>query len=217
MGACGSPERARRLKIKTIARHQVTEAARVLAVAFLDDPVAVYLVPRTKKHRASKLTAYFLWSITSTGLETVDVALTEEDEVLAVAIWEAPNHRAHHLKALVEFPRVLLSLGFRGLRELGRFVAASEGHHPKQPCWHLVDIGSNPAARGKGVGSGLISHRLAAIDEDPAPVSLEATTPGSARLYKKFGFEAKVTLTAGPASGSTVMWREPDNTQTTRE
>jgi ribosomal protein S18 acetylase RimI-like enzyme len=61
--------------------------------------------------------------------------------------------------------------------------------HPKEPHWYLAMLGVDPRHQGRGIGSSLLGHRLAKIDEEGAPAFLETTSPANLPLYERFGFE----------------------------
>jgi ribosomal protein S18 acetylase RimI-like enzyme len=83
-----------------------------------------------------------------------------------------------------------------------------DSHRPPEPHWYLHDIGAGPEARGRGVGSALLEHRLGLVDQSgTALMFLEATTPGSRRLYERFGFEAVGSVPTQPGQASTAMIR----------
>ena len=67
---------------------------------------------------------------------------------------------------------------------------------------------TGPQARGKGVGSALLAHRLRVVDHSANPLAfLESTTPASRRLYERFGFEAVGSVPTLPGQSSTAMVR----------
>jgi ribosomal protein S18 acetylase RimI-like enzyme len=50
-------------------------------------------------------------------------------------------------------------------------------------------IGVDPAYQGRGYGAALLRHALQTCDRDGLPAYLEATSPRSAALYQRHGFE----------------------------
>lgn len=63
--------------------------------------------------------------------------------------------------------------------------------HPEQPHWYLYTLAVSPLAQGQGIGSKLLAHGLSRADKSGQESYLEATTPGSRRLYERFGFTVK--------------------------
>ncbi|WP_345025750.1 GNAT family N-acetyltransferase, partial [Streptomyces sedi] len=56
--------------------------------------------------------------------------------------------------------------------------------------WRLEGIAVHGSARGRGLGGVLLAHGLRSVDRQGAEAELEATTPGSQRLYERHGFVA---------------------------
>lgn len=192
----------------TLTQDRLAEACKVLAEAFYDEPIIGHMIPHSLPDRAAKIAFYFRWSILATGFETTDIAVSKETgNILGVALWEAPDHTEKPEAAAI-LPEVSKEIGELAMQKLDEYELAGEGAHPDTPHWHLVDIGTGSAARGLGVGSALLQHRLDLIDKEQGLVSLEATTKRSAGLYERLGFTPKKEL-AGIAAGVTVMWREP--------
>ena len=71
------------------------------------------------------------------------------------------------------------------------------GYHPSEPHWYLPLIGVDPAHRGKGYGSQLLRHALAACDRDGTPAYLESSNAANIALYARYGFEVLGTIQAG--------------------
>lgn len=83
--------------------------------------------------------------------------------------------------------------------------------HPKDPHMYLFTIGTTQAARGKGVGRGLLSPVLDACDANGMPVYLENSNPANAGFYAAHGFE-RMGIFNIDGDGTPVMepmWREP--------
>jgi GNAT superfamily N-acetyltransferase len=103
----------------------------------------------------------------------------------AVALWLPPGvHSDDEAMATLAYDGVSEAMrtdldGFFGL--MGVF-------HPTLDHWYLPMIGVDPAAQGRGLGSQLLRHGLAAVDRAGMPAYLEATSPRSRDLYARHGF-----------------------------
>ncbi|MDR6176194.1 ribosomal protein S18 acetylase RimI-like enzyme [Nocardioides zeae] len=187
----------------------VRACAAVLAEALADDPALHRLVPG-EHDRHSRVAAVYEGTVRGALVSgIVDVARREPGgPVIGVAVWEAPDRRRAPLVGLRGLPRAVGAVGVRNLRashaESARYAAA----RPATPHWYLTDIAVGGAARGLGVGSALLRHRLATIDADGAAAYLEATSPVNQRLYERFGFAPRGRI-GGPGDdeGLTTMWR----------
>ncbi|MEU7174561.1 GNAT family N-acetyltransferase [Micromonospora tulbaghiae] len=102
-------------------------------------------------------------------------------------------------------------------RHLARFRlidAMFEEHRPRIEHIYLAFIAVAPGHQGKGVGTALLAHAHAELDEVGLPAYLEASNADNMRLYKRLGWEASPRLflpKAGPPFWR--MWRsQPDPT-----
>jgi len=81
--------------------------------------------------------------------------------------------------------------------------------HPAGELWYLPMIGVDPVAQGRGLGSALLRHGLAACDRDGLPAYLEATNPRNRALYERHGFRVVGVIQAGSSPPLWAMLREP--------
>lgn len=196
--------------VETARPDEAVACAQVLTEALGDDPVIRAMVPVTRD-RAARLTALHAAQLRSGPLldGTVDVARAEPGgPVLGVAMWEAPGRGAHRLARLRQLLPTVRAVGLRHLPRTVAQLARYERHRPRRPHWYVADVAVTASARGLGVGSALLAHRLAEVDRSGLPAYLEATTDGSRRLYERFGFRP---LGPVPVRGPrpTAMLREP--------
>jgi ribosomal protein S18 acetylase RimI-like enzyme len=70
-------------------------------------------------------------------------------------------------------------------------------YHPKESHWYLPLIGVDPSHQGKGVGSALMKHALAACDRDGIIAYLESSNPRNVSLYERHGFEVIGEIQSG--------------------
>lgn len=92
---------------------------------------------------------------------------------------------------------------FRTLDEL--FAA----NHPESPHHHLVFLAVRPERQRAGLGSALLRHRHATLDESATPAYLEASSPGSRDLYLRHGYELRETFALPDGTPFWPMWRPP--------
>jgi GNAT superfamily N-acetyltransferase len=176
-----------------------------LTESFLDDPVMSWVFP-ARARRITQLAS--LWRTVAGGLYLPRGGCSTLPEHDAVAMWSPPDAPpvddfwAEHGAPLAD------ELG-DDIARLGELTALMDAHHPTEPHWYLLAIGTRPAAQGRGLGSVLLAHTLAALDELGAPSYLEATSARSRALYARFGFDdvGELTLDGGPSLWA--MWREP--------
>lgn len=182
------------------------ECARLIAVAFEDDPVVREMVPGDE-NRLARLTRFFESELRAGPLVAgaLDVVRLEAGGPIAGAgAWVGPEKPSSWVQ-LRELPNLLRAIGLRHVAASVAALRAFDGPHPEFPHWYLSDIVVSPDARGRGIGGALLEHRLALIDDEALPAYLEATTDGSRRLYERFGFEATGTFDVGSAPATSML------------
>lgn len=118
----------------------------------------------------------------------VDVARSER-QIVAVAVWEQPGFRERASQFLRFGPAKLAAVRYRGLANWMRHRAQFLKLRPSVPHWHLVRLATEEAVRGRGLATALLEKRLEDIDRHGVPAHLESSSPESARLYGRLGFE----------------------------
>ena len=122
------------------------------------------------------------------------------------ALWLAPGAAPDDeaLAALMEetVPPDRRAVTFAVFEQMGSY-------HPHEEHWYLPLIGVDPLVQGKGVGSALLRHALKQCDALGIPAYLEATTPGSIRLYERHGFKRLAAVQVGDSPEIVPMLRRP--------
>ena len=187
----------------------------LLTGVFLDDPLMSAIAaaapePRTALghlHQVELAAHYLAADPTARADSRVDLAVDAAGgDPLGVALWDAPSSTdvVGPLGPGNEPPPGLDLDLLGGAWELCLLDAAQcEAHRPAEPHWYLYMVAVAPAARGRGIGGQLLGHGLKRVDAEGLPAHLESTTPGSRRLYERFGFRQVAEL-AG--SGLPVYW-----------
>ena len=187
----------------------------LLTGVFLDDPLMSAIAAAAPEPRAAlghlhrvELAAHYLAADPAVRADSrVDLAVdAASGDPLGVALWDAPSSAdvVGPLGPGNEPPPGLDPDLLGGAWELCLLDAAQcEAHRPAEPHWYLYMVAVAPAARGRGIGGRLLGHGLKRVDAEGLPAHLESTTPGSRRLYERFGFRQVAEL-AG--SGLPVYW-----------
>ena len=185
-------------------RGDVTALAAVMSAAFQDDPVSSWLFPdpqeRPARH-ASMFRAFIRQALRTGEADTT----TELD---AVALWldlegDEPDILSGRfgdeltLACGSDFPRFFV------------LASAMNASHPGVPHAYLPFVAVSPQAQGNGLGTALLSRKLAALDNVGRPAYLEASNECSIPLYKRLGFQPsrRIDLVTGPPLWP--MWRDP--------
>ncbi len=192
----------------------VRRVASVLAESFLTDPYTVSFLPAAR--RVERLTRKFSGAVRdalSPGPDgrvpgAVDVAVDPADgTVLAAALWGAPDApRGTTVPAAVASVPGLLRVHGAHALDMALTVAACERARPTVPHWYLADLGTLPAARGRGAASALVRHRQRRADG--TGIYLESSTRANVPFYARLGFAEIEPVRAFGTEDLTGMWWE---------
>lgn len=198
----------------TTPRHVVRQATvadaeaitRILATGFHDDPPLKWILPDADERqlRSPRFFQPFVDLVLADG----QAFITED--LAGAALWLHVDVTAPSDDDGGELHEIL-SAGI-GAEAAKRFQVLDElftAHHPSHESHdYLLFVGTTPDRQCQGVGTALLSHRLADLDARAMPAYLEASSPRNAALYGRLGFRPTgdgVTLPDGPTLHP--MWR----------
>jgi ribosomal protein S18 acetylase RimI-like enzyme len=187
-----------------------TPLVSMLARAFIDDPIYLWLI----SGNAKRLQALFGAYLDHLALKHDETFMTADH--LGAALWAPPG--GWHLGLLEEIlflPDWLKVIGLRHVWSRWCAVEMIQKLHPETPHWYLMVIGIAPEAQGQGRASLLLNPVLDRCDSTGMPAYLETATPSNLPLYRRFGFEVtqQIRVPGGPELW--LMWREPRKTPET--
>ncbi|HEX3782522.1 MAG TPA: GNAT family N-acetyltransferase [Pseudonocardiaceae bacterium] len=195
--------------VRAATKADLPELGAVLGRAFFDDPLMSWAFP-DESVRRDKLAVLFevLAKYVHFGHGGTDVAFAGE-VLLGAAMWDPPGawQPSNLVERLVQAGFVR-SIGGRG-RALGALLKAMDKAQPRQPHWYLAQLGTDPSARGIGLGRSLLDNRLAGCDELGLPAYLESSKESNIAYYERFGFELTGEISAAGSPPVYPMWREP--------
>jgi ribosomal protein S18 acetylase RimI-like enzyme len=181
----------------------VDAAASVLAQAFVDDPLVVYMLPRRRSRL--KTVEKFFRIIGEIGIRH-GRGFGVGEPLQAVAFWEFPDRGAVSIsvKGLGKFVPLLFTqypLGLIRARAVLRETDALHAKHAPERHFYLDNLGVIPSAQGRGLSSKLIRPVLALADSQRVPVYTDTVTQGNVALYGHFGFQC---LAASPVADTGI-------------
>lgn len=195
------------LSVESAQRGDRRAIIDVLTTAFHKDPPMLALFPDERRRPQAMRRMYAVDVTPKAVLNGRTLVARDGDDVVGAAL-AFPPRRKRPLKPLADLldaPRYVAIFGRRVLQARDLIVALNASH-PKEPHIHLLYLGA--ARTGEGIGAALLTKLGEAADSDGLPIYLEASTPNSARLYRRHGFEDVGQL--DHATGQfTLMWREP--------
>ncbi len=181
----------------------LTEA---LTDAFLADPVMSWAFDQTVRERRLRAMWAFLAerSYLPTGDSTVFV--DEAGSVPAAALWSRSDRRSG--EAFWDEHGAEFAAALEGdLERLGTLSAVMAEHHPTEPHYYLLAIGVASTSQGRGLGTRLAAPTLERADAEGHGCYLEATSPRSRDLYRRWGFEVTAEFSAPGGPPLWAMWR----------
>jgi GNAT superfamily N-acetyltransferase len=198
------------IDVRPLRRRDVRDAARVLATAFYDDPVTSWMLPDDTS-RLTALTRAFAPLARHHFLPRAGSEVGVRDGAIGAAtLWDPPGQRKPGLvEQLITTPTMLWAFRSRVPASM-RVMELMEKHHPEEPHWYLMLIGSDPSVRGAGFGHALMRSRLDRCDAEGSPAYLENSNPKNESYYLRFGFEITGEIRL-PDGGPPMwpMWRNP--------
>jgi [ribosomal protein S18]-alanine N-acetyltransferase len=80
--------------------------------------------------------------------------------------------------------------------------------------WHVMNVAVDPKLQRKGIGSAMLTHLLAEVDDDSARYTLEVrqSNASAIKLYERFGFRAaglRRRYYQDNGEDAVIMWRTP--------
>jgi ribosomal protein S18 acetylase RimI-like enzyme len=184
----------------------VPALARMLARAFLDDPVAMWscrpedLRPKVlERFQAARLRQLLAEREVWTTPELSSAALWAPPKR-----WKTTPRQDAGLARSVLHPRLIARAPLIVAGLIG--IERRHPHHP--PHWYLAVLGTDPAAQGHGFGSAVLGPVLEQCDADGVGAYLESSKERNIDFYARHGFRvtAELRLPRGPRMWA--MWRE---------
>ncbi len=189
-------------KIKIATEAEKDGAIAALAAAFVDDPAVRWMYPDNAQFRRE-----FPGFAEAFGGRAFAAGTAHVSEGFGgAALWLPPGTAPDEDALIGHIERTATSVDqsvlFAVFEEMG-------GYHPEAPHWYLPLIGVVPAAQGRGIGSALLGHALAAADRDRLPAYLESSNARNIPLYRRHGFALLGTIRRGDCPPIFPMLREP--------
>lgn len=177
-----------------LAREQVAAGSQVLARAFWDDPMTVYIMPDEQKRMAAS--AWFFGVAERYVLRHGD-PYTTAGGVEGCALWLPPGETKTSILGLARAGMLTAPFRFgigatwRLMSVLNQFEHLHDRDMPDRH-WYLFILGVDPPRQGQGLGSALVAPVLSRADAEHLPCYLETTKEKNVVFYRKHGFDVVV-------------------------
>ena len=201
-------------EVRAARRNEHDAAARLLADAFVDEPLVREAVRRARSPAVARqrIFAISLRSAIRRG-GCLLLAVHESSTVGAAIIAVPPSGWAkmtmHRVIDGLQFAFLLPALGRHGLTLLNDTDLAVRPFAPRTRHHVLVAVGVSDSARGLGVGRALVDATCHLATHDPRSlgVRLEAASSENAERYARWGFTVLGSVDVNPITVH-VMYRE---------
>ena len=198
------------MPVQAITRQSYRQAARVMARAFMDEPVTQRVYRGlTAAHTLKNLTIDFSGELSICLARGEPLELRHNGAIAAAAVIYPPG--AYPLPWMAQLWVRLMTIWGHSrydLRAWEAWLDEMEQHHPTLPHYYLQYLGVEPALQGKGFGSQLLAELARRADAAQVGCYLETATPRNLPLYQRFGFAitAQKEIIGLP---SWFLWRPP--------
>lgn len=168
-----------------VVRADRAAIADTLTRAFFDDPVMAWVF-EDRDTRSGKLGP---WMELNFDAAICRGHLYTAGDRNAAALWSPPDVEIFDelwgpriATLLSELIGDAASAKMAGLIEMTR-------HHPREPHFYLMLLGTRPESQGRGLGGALLEPILERCDAQGLVAYLESSNPSNIPFYERFGFE----------------------------
>jgi ribosomal protein S18 acetylase RimI-like enzyme len=181
----------------------VEPAARVIAQAFMDDPLCAYMLPFRRTRLRSLTTFFRIYGELSIKAGRVYGA---GDPLQGVAYWKFPESdglsiSVRGLGRLLPLLFSMYTIGYIRARNVIKRIDALHEKHATGPHFYLDNLGVVETARGRGLASKLIRPFLRLADEGGFPAYTDTVTEANVPMYEHLGFTC---VEASPVKGTGI-------------
>jgi ribosomal protein S18 acetylase RimI-like enzyme len=169
---------------------KIDQAADVLARGMLDNPMHIAVYGSDPVRRMHSLRRVFrnLMPMLSMANHSI-VAIDEFGEIVGVCGILAPGSCKPTIDQKKRFMQGAMMIGPDAMVRMGRWLSAWQALDPNICHWHIGPLAVDMPFQGMGIGSALMNHLCAKLDQSGDAAYLETDDSGNVDFYKRFGFE----------------------------
>jgi ribosomal protein S18 acetylase RimI-like enzyme len=177
--------------IIALRRDQIKPASRMLARAFMDDPISILAYPN-EKDRRTRLPYMYEFSLRY-SFSSNEIYTTSE-RLEGIVVWR--RRGIHHKEPFWQiistgavWPALRMGAGI-GKRMLPFYEYIENKHREiiPDPHWYLIGLGVDPDYQGQGFAARLDREMLARLDEESLPCYLETAKEKNVNVHQHLGF-----------------------------
>lgn len=189
--------------IERVAPDELDTVARVLAIAYAEDPVHLWAMPKATT-RLNDAIAFFTFFLRRMRPHRWEVFATKDRS--AVAIIAPVGQKEREYGDGTRYMPVLLNR----MSHVTDFFQWIETFRPDVEHQYLEFIGCLPMQRSRGLGSLLLGSLLSIANREGIPVWSWSSNPRNLTFYQRLGFEIGEELRRDDSSPIvTVLWHSP--------
>jgi GNAT superfamily N-acetyltransferase len=190
------------IEIRRASRNEAARTVATIVTAFITDPMPRFAYPSPHEYLGGMAQA--VPPFAGAAFEHGTAYITTD--FLGAALWLPPGVYPDS-EGLERVSRE--SVRAAHLDDLLATFDAMGRCHPDGPHWYLPLIGVDPNAQNRGLGSALMRHVLAHVDEKGSVAYLESANARNVPLYERFGFKVLRDIRIGAAPTVWPMVRQP--------
>jgi ribosomal protein S18 acetylase RimI-like enzyme len=188
--------------VRVAAGPDVPRLSEVLADAFVDDPLSIWLF-RGDEGLRERLRRSFAALMRRVYLRKGHTYTT--DDLAGAAMWAPPGKwKLTIVQQLRLAPMMVRLMSAANLRNGARLGLQVERAHPADAHWHLSVLGVDPKRQRTGVGTSLLRPVLERADAERVLCHLETSKEDNLAYYARHGFEISSELALPP--GAPRVW-----------
>jgi len=172
------------IQIESLKPSEIAEASVLMSRAYNPTPITCAALGGQSEKQRSLLEAGFKMTLK----KRTSFSAKENEKIIGVMRFvEYPECKKEFLFQGLDLLPALLILRGKALR-IRKWQSIWAKHHPDKPHLHLEALSVLPERQGQGVGSLLLRHFCAYVDQREQVAYLETDQPKNVRLYERFGF-----------------------------
>ncbi len=187
--------------IVPLKQSQIPEAARLMARAFEQDPVAAYMLPKGHEHFQAM---QWFWRFALHQSLRYQQVYTTAPDLQGVASWLPPQSSQESLLTIFQFlVEGVFQWGWRSMSRLLALLELSQelrSQYCPHPHWYLDGLAVDPATQGQGIGGKLLTPILTQADQEETSCCLYTSTEGAIRFYQRYQFTVQEEFRCGQAA-----------------
>ena len=183
------------IEIGELRADEVPAAGALLGRAYRDNPFMVASIGDDPDDRAMAME--IIHGARVSFLDPPAIVARRSGELVGVCGFDSPDAGARSPEFLQEMVLKVISIGPHIMPNMQVVLTEFAKRTPVERHWHLGPVGVHVDAQGEGIGSLMMTQFCARMDSLGDLAFLETDLPENVRLYERFGFELRRSVSFG--------------------